>query len=146
MKKSFFAGGSNSIRAWRARSLGPGSFFDSSMRFDKIGDLKLEGNLEYRFPISKWLEGALFMDFGNIWLMGLDSLRPEGQFKLNNVFSDLALGGGIGARLNFEYFILRVDAAIPIRNPSISNPWIFNSSHSSSLFPVQLNLGIGYPF
>lgn len=145
-EKSFFAGGSNSIRAWRARSLGPGSFFDSSMRFDKIGDLKLEGNLEYRFPISKWLEGALFMDFGNIWLMGLDSLRPEGQFKMNNIFNDLALGGGIGARLNFEYFILRVDAAIPIRNPSISDPWIFNSSHSSILFPVQLNLGIGYPF
>ena len=54
------------------------------MRFDKIGDLKLEGNLEYRFPISKWLEGGIY-DFGNIWLMGLDSLRPEGQFKLNNV-------------------------------------------------------------
>lgn len=145
-EKSFFAGGSNSIRAWRARSLGPGSFYDSSMRFDKIGDIKLEGNIECRFPISKWLEGAFFMDFGNIWLMGLDSLRPEGQFKWNNILNDLALGGGFGARLNFEYFILRVDAAIPIRNPSFSNPWIFKSPNSSNLFPVQLNLGIGYPF
>ena len=80
-EKSFFAGGSNSLRAWRARSLGPGSYFEEDGRFDKIGDIKFEGNLEYRFPISKWLEGAFFMDFGNIWLIGYDSLRPEGNLN-----------------------------------------------------------------
>ena len=84
--------------------------------FDKIGDIKFEGNLEYRFPLSKWLEGAMFMDFGNIWLMGYDSSRLDGQFKWNNVINEIAIGGGFGLRLNFEYFILRMDFAIPVRH------------------------------
>ena len=149
-EKSFFAGGSNSLRAWRARSLGPGSYYDSANRYDKIGDIKFEGNLEARFPISKWIEGAFFVDFGNIWLIGYDSLRPEGKFNWNNVVDDIAIGTGFGLRLNFEFFILRADLAIPFKNPGIPkdvNHWIFqNSSKNRDDFTPILNLGIGYPF
>ena len=148
-EKSFFAGGSNSLRAWRARSLGPGSYFEDSTRFDKIGDIKFEGNVEARFPISKWIEGAFFVDFGNIWLIGYDSLRPEGKFNWNNVLDDIAIGTGFGLRLNFEFFILRADLAIPFKNPGIpkdNNQWIFKSEKRDDHFSPLLNLGIGYPF
>ncbi|MFL2580131.1 MAG: BamA/TamA family outer membrane protein [Parvicellaceae bacterium] len=148
-EKSFFAGGSNSLRAWRARSLGPGSYFEDSTRYDKIGDIKFEGNLEARFPISKWIEGAFFVDFGNIWLIGYDSLRPEGKFNWNNVLDDIAIGTGFGLRLNFEFFILRADLAIPFKNPGIpkdNNQWIFKSEKRDDHFSPLLNLGIGYPF
>ena len=148
-EKSFFAGGSNSLRAWRARSLGPGSYFEDSTRFDKIGDIKFEGNVEARFPITKWIEGAFFVDFGNIWLIGYDSLRPEGKFNWNNVLDDIAIGTGFGLRLNFEFFILRADLAIPFKNPGIpkdNNQWIFKSEKRDDHFSPLLNLGIGYPF
>ena len=150
-EKSFFAGGSNSLRAWRARSLGPGSYFDSTTRYDKIGDIKFEGNLEARFPISKWIEGAFFVDFGNIWLIGYDSLRTEGKFNWDNAINDIAIGIGIGLRLNFEFFILRADLAIPFKNPGIpnyQNQWIFQNSFTNreNYFSPLLNLGIGYPF
>ena len=148
-EKSFFAGGSNSLRAWRARSLGPGSYFEDSTRYDKIGDIKFEGNIEARFPISKWIEGAFFVDFGNIWLIGYDSLRPEGKFNWNNVLDDIAIGSGFGLRLNFEFFILRADLAIPFKNPGIpkdNNQWIFKSEKRDDHFSPLLNLGIGYPF
>ena len=147
-EKSFFAGGSNSLRAWRARSLGPGSYFEDTTRYDKIGDIKFEGNLEARFPISKWIEGAFFVDFGNIWLVGYDSLRPEGKFNWNNLMDDIAIGTGFGLRLNFEFFILRADLAIPFKNPGIpnnENQWIFKSENKDRFTPL-LNLGIGYPF
>ena len=148
-EKSFFAGGSNSLRAWRARSLGPGSYYDSTNRYDKIGDIKFEGNLEARFPISKWIEGAFFVDFGNIWLIGYDSLRTEGKFNWKNVMNDIAIGTGFGLRLNFEYFILRADLAIPFKNPSIpkeNNQWVFKNTNKENHFGPILNLGIGYPF
>tara|TARA_Y100000385_G_scaffold39888_1_gene37076 strand:+ start:3550 stop:6027 length:2478 start_codon:yes stop_codon:yes gene_type:complete len=150
-EKSFFAGGSNSLRAWRARSLGPGSYYDSANRYDKIGDIKFEGNLETRFPISKWVEGAFFVDFGNIWLIGYDSLRPEGKFNWNNMMDDIAIGTGFGLRLNFEFFILRADLAIPFKNPGIPedvNHWIFQNNYKKrkKYFAPILNLGIGYPF
>jgi outer membrane protein assembly factor BamA len=150
-EKSFFAGGSNSLRAWRARSIGPGKYFEEEGNFDKIGDIKFEGNLEYRFPISKWLEGAMFMDFGNIWLMGYDSSRQGGQFKWNSAINEIAIGGGLGLRLNFEYFILRMDFAVPLRNPYLKNDidrWIFNEKFDKirEEFKPQLNIGIGYPF
>ena len=148
-EKSFFVGGSNSLRAWRARSLGPGSYFEDSTRYDKIGDIKFEGNVEARFPISKWIEGAFFVDFGNIWLIGYDSLRPEGKFNWNNVLDDIAIGTGFGLRLNFEFFILRADLAIPFKNPGIpkdNNQWVFKSEKRDDHFSPLLNLGIGYPF
>ena len=156
-EKSFFIGGANSMRAWRARSLGPGSFYDSIVRYDKIGDIQLEANIEARFPIYDWIEGALFIDMGNVWLSKNDPLRNNGQFKWDSFINDVAVGGGFGLRLNFDFFIVRADLAIPLRNPVISpnnesiqlqSPWIFDGPYEErkTFHPVQFNLGIGYPF
>ena len=156
-EKSFFSGGANSMRAWRARSLGPGRFYDSITRYDKIGDIQLEANIEARFPLNEWIEGALFVDMGNVWLSKEDPVRIDGQFKWNSFLNDLAVGGGFGLRLNFDFFIVRADLAIPLRNPvihagndaiDITDPWIFNGPFDvrKNYHPLQFNLGIGYPF
>ncbi len=156
-EKSFFSGGSNGMRAWKVRSLGPGSYMDSSERFDKIGDIKLESNIETRFPISDLIEGAVFFDIGNVWLLRYDSLRAEGQFKWNTFTNQIAIGAGIGIRLNLDFFILRADIAIPLRNPvipyndfrtNLSSPWIFKDKfeYRKNYHPIQFNIGIGYPF
>ena len=154
-EKSFFSGGANGMRAWRARSLGPGSFYDSENRFDKIGDIQLEGNLELRFPVINWVEGAFFIDAGNVWLINDDPLRPGGQFT-NRFINDLAVGGGLGIRMDLDFFVIRLDVGIPIRNPAIQmndsdndfKPWIFQSykGNEKRFFDYQFNLGIGYPF
>ena len=156
-EKSFFSGGSNGMRAWKVRSLGPGGYLDSSERFDKIGDIKLESNIETRFPISDLIEGAVFIDIGNVWLLRYDSLRAEGQFKWNTFVDQIAFGGGIGIRLNLDFFIIRADIAIPLKNPvipykdintNLSSPWIFKDKFEDrkNYHPVQFNIGIGYPF
>ena len=150
-EKSFYSGGANGMRAWRARSLGPGSYYDSLQRFDKIGDIQIEGNLELRFPLSSWIEGALFVDMGNVWLLREDSIRTKGQFTKENFLNEIAVGSGIGLRLNLDFFIIRVDVAMPIKNPAVSianNRWVFGKSADDrqKYYPVQFNLGIGYPF
>jgi hypothetical protein len=150
-EKSFYSGGANGMRAWKARSLGPGSYYDSLQRFDKIGDIQIEGNLELRFPLSAWVEGALFVDMGNVWLLREDSIRSQGQFTKENFLNQIAVGSGLGLRLNLDFFIIRVDVAMPIKNPAVSienNRWVFGKSNDDrqKYYPVQFNLGIGYPF
>ena len=123
----------------------------------KIGDIQLEANIEARFPLNEWVEGALFVDMGNVWLSKEDPVRIDGQFKWNSFINDIAVGGGFGLRLNFDFFIVRADLAIPLRNPvihsgndaiDITNPWIFNGPFDvrKNFHPLQFNLGIGYPF
>jgi hypothetical protein len=144
--KSFFGGGSNGIRAWIARSLGPGSYSDSAgIRFDQIGDIKLEWNAEYRAKIYKLIEGAFFVDAGNIWLRKPDSFRPNAEFKINRFYKEIAIGAGLGLRLNFDFFIIRLDAAIPLRDPGfpINERWRFRNLDPKR---INLNFGIGYPF
>jgi outer membrane protein assembly factor BamA len=144
--KSFFGGGSNGIRAWIARSLGPGSYSDSAgIRFDQIGDIKLEWNAEYRAKIYKLIEGAFFVDAGNIWLRKPDPFRPNGEFKMDRFYKEIAIGAGLGLRLNFDFFIVRLDAAIPLRDPSfpIDERWRFSKLDAKR---INLNFGIGYPF
>ena len=150
-EKSFYSGGANGMRAWKARSLGPGSYYDSLQRFDKIGDIQIEGNLELRFPFSSWVEGAFFVDMGNVWLLREDSIRTQGQFRKESFLNEIAFGSGLGLRLNLDFFIIRVDVAMPIKNPAISLPnnrWVFGKSTAErqQFYPVQFNLGIGYPF
>ena len=158
-EKSFYAGGANGMRAWKARTLGPGSYYDSTRSFDKIGDIQMEGNLELRFPISGWIEGALFADAGNIWLINEDSLRVGGNFKPENFVSELAIGSGFGIRMDLDFFIIRFDFAVPLKNPSLpqNQRWITygklsdpsgyeDNSTRRTFFPWQFNLGIGYPF
>jgi len=142
-EKSFFAGGANGIRAWRVRELGPGTISDSSVTLiDQIGNLKIESNLEFRFPITKVIEGAAFADLGNIWNVKQDDIRAETEFELNRLWEATAVGLGAGLRLNFTFFLLRFDFATPFKDPSASNP----SKVQPQWRRTNLNLGIGYPF
>lgn len=150
-EKSFFAGGSNGIRAWKARTLGPGSYSDSELRYDKIGDIHMEGNVEARFPLMSWIEGALFVDAGNIWLLNEDSLRTGGLFDKKEFLSEIAFGGGFGLRFDLDFFVIRLDVAAPIKNPGLpaGKRWIWEAGWSDERKPYyrpQFNLGIGYPF
>jgi outer membrane protein assembly factor BamA len=145
-EKSFIAGGANDIRAWRLRSLGPGSYTDSKLdNFDRIGDISMEFNIENRFPIYKILHGALFIDAGNIWLNKANTQFPGGEFLIDKFLSQIAIGGGFGVRLDFSYFIIRIDAAIPFKDPSKSNErqWVIANS---GLRDFVVNFGIGYSF
>jgi hypothetical protein len=144
--KSFYGGGANGVRAWRIYSLGPGSYQDTQeARFDRYGDIKLEVNAEYRFAIYRFWKGALFMDAGNVWFMKENPQFPGGEFRMNSFYRDMAIGAGTGIRLDFDFFILRVDAAFPVRDPSLAsgNRWIASWPGFSDW---NFNLGIGYPF
>lgn len=166
--KSFFGGGANGLRAWRARTIGPGSFSELVVSYDKIGDVSIEANLEYRFKLIDYLDGAFFIDAGNIWLLREDDVRPGGNFKVNRFVSEISIGAGMGFRFDFNFFILRFDLAGQLKDPSLiaGERWLFqpkttyNDSvelYNSELEPDQrpidpyrlrlnLNLGIGYPF
>jgi outer membrane translocation and assembly module TamA len=142
-EKSFFGGGSNGIRAWPARRLGPGSLSDSLINtVNQIGELKIEANIEYRFDITKLFKGAFFIDAGNIWILKEDPKRPNAEINLNRFYRDLAIGGGFGLRLDFSFFIFRFDIATPFKDPSKNNP----EKYQVELKKTTLNLGIGYPF
>jgi hypothetical protein len=149
LEKSFFSGGPNGLRAWQARTLGPGGFVDStnSNFADKIGDTKIEGNIEYRFHIIKIINSALFIDAGNIWLRNYQTSYPEGNFDFNGAkfIGQIALGAGMGLRLDFNFFIIRLDWAIKLKDPSlpINDRWTFGKK---PLNHGVLNFGIGYPF
>ncbi|MBA2249764.1 MAG: BamA/TamA family outer membrane protein, partial [Chitinophagaceae bacterium] len=154
--KQFFIGGNNSIRAFRSRSIGPGIYrdpFADSARFfpDESGDLKLELNTEYRLKVNNILEGAFFVDAGNIWLFNKDPLRPGAQFN-KNFLNQLAVGAGLGLRINLTILLLRIDIATPLREPWLpaGQRWVLNQVDFSSKAwrrkNLVLNLAIGYPF
>jgi len=144
-EKGFYAGGANGMRAWRFRSLGPGSYLNSDTDFDRMGDFKIETNAEYRFPIYKFFKGALFADAGNIWLLKNNPSFPGGTFNINKFYDQIAVDLGLGFRFDFGFFLFRIDGAIPVRDPAQSpgNKWVFNKMR---LERVVWNFGIGYPF
>ncbi len=144
--KSYYGGGANGLRAWKIYSLGPGSYQGSDeVRFDRYGDIKLELNLEYRFKFYGLWHGAFFLDAGNVWFVRENNNFPGGEFRFSQLGNDLAMGGGVGVRLDFSFFVLRIDGAVPIKDPAYSfkNQWI---SSWPALKDFNLNLGIGYPF
>lgn len=150
LEKSFFAGGPNSMRAWLSRTLGPGGYSDPNNVIDKIGDIKIEGNLEYRFNVYKFLNSALFMDIGNIWLNKYQSSFPKGNFSfatkgdtVETFVNQFAIGVGLGLRFDFNFFIIRLDGAMKIRDPALKpdDRWMFDKPLNT-----VLNFGIGYPF
>lgn len=142
-EKSFFAGGANGIRAWLARDLGPGTLLESAeSNVDQIGNLSLQGNLEYRFPITGVFEGAAFADFGNIWNYKIEDAPEETEFNTNKIWDGTAIGLGAGIRLNFSFFILRFDFAAPFKDPGKADPNLFKLYWDRT----NLNFGIGYPF
>jgi outer membrane protein insertion porin family len=155
--KAFWAGGPNSMRAWQVRRLGLGSSYwynDSASRqlLDRFGDIQLEGNLEYRFPLGTIfgfkLKSAIFTDVGNIWSRKPIDSSPAAigsDFQLNNFYKQFAVDAGTGLRLDFSYFLIRLDWAYKIRDPNRMvdpNRWFYDLSIGSG----QLQLGIGYPF
>lgn len=159
-ESSFFVGGANGLRAWRARSVGPGSYSAPLLAFDRIGEIRLEGNAEYRFDLIGFLEGALFVDAGNIWNIDEDPRKPGSGFN-SSFLSELAIGTGFGARLNFDFFLVRFDLGLQTKDPSlpIGERWLFQpkTKYLQELeaqgvtvleYKPQLNfnLGIGYPF
>jgi len=149
-EQSFFGGGPNSNRAWRARTLGPGSYAQPenvTARYDKIGNVQIESNIEYRFHIFKSFYGAWFADAGNIWLSYSDPTKPNGQFKLDKFYKEIALGSGFGLRYDFSFFVIRLDAAIRIYDPQYveGKRWLLGTQTFKQT-PVYTNFGIGYPF
>jgi len=150
-EKRYFVGGANSIRAWPVRGLGPGAFKDTvSGYYNQIGDIRLELNAEYRFKLFWRLEGALFMDMGNIWNIretGIEEQDEEGMFKFDQFYEQIALGVGAGARLDFGYFVFRLDMGVKARDPSLpaGERWVFGSDAFRTK-NMAFNFAIGYPF
>jgi outer membrane protein assembly factor BamA len=146
--EQFYSGGSTSIRAFVARSVGPGSTVpdENSDIIDQTGDIRLEGNLEYRFRMSKVLHGALFLDAGNIWLLNPDENRPDAEFHFNSFADQLAVGTGFGFRFDFNFFIMRTDFGFPLRNAykTDESNWIGSTKEMTK--GMVFNLAIGYPF
>ena len=158
--KQFFIGGTNSLRAFRARSLGPGSSLPdravgtTSIAADRTGDIKLEINTEYRPKINDVLRGAIFVDAGNIWLMKDDVQYPPipGAKFSKDFLKELAVGAGVGLRFDLSFFVLRTDLAMPLRKPWLpeGERWVLNSFKFTDpewrRENLVFNLAIGYPF
>ncbi|WP_297338220.1 BamA/TamA family outer membrane protein [Algoriphagus sp.] len=158
-EKYFFAGGGTSIRAWQARRLGPGSFtpdrgsdglFDYT--FEQPAEMIFETMLEYRRKIYGYFDMALFIDVGNAWDIGADPSRPGGDFRFDRFYKELAVGSGIGLRMDFDFLIIRLDLATKAIDPAQpeGERWILDNVSFKNPFGVRgqtvLNFGIGYPF
>ncbi|HNS18769.1 MAG TPA: BamA/TamA family outer membrane protein [Bacteroidales bacterium] len=154
--RQYYVGGTNSIRAFLARSVGPGTYNPpdsvSDINVDQTGDIRLESNIEYRFGIVRFFKGALFLDAGNTWLVNEDPQRPGGQFSVNTFYKDIAIGSGFGFRIDLNFIIFRIDLAFPLYKPYLpeGDRWIFDKIEFENSTWRQDNLiwniAIGYPF
>ena len=160
-ERQFYAGGPNSMRGWQVRTLGPGSVLadeykppaggetggESAVTYPaQVGNFKLETNLEFRFPVYKFLNGAVFADLGNIWLIGKRhaDVEPEAYFKFNRFYDQLALNTGLGARMDFGFFLFRIDWGIRLHDPNkpSGEKWMRNLTLRQTAF----SFSVGYPF
>ena len=139
--KSYFAGGSNDIRAWQTYELGPGKT-NTGLEYN-VGSLKLLTSVEYRFDVVSKLKGALFIDAGNIWdITGSEFVQEDAKFTSSS-FKDIAVGSGFGARLDFSFLILRLDVGFKTYEPYLTgNKWLKNYNFANAVY----NIGINYPF
>ncbi|GAB3949435.1 BamA/TamA family outer membrane protein [Spirosoma harenae] len=156
--KQYFVGGSNSIRAFRPRAIGPGLFTRDTIRNlppfqDGGGDIKLEANTELRAKFNKFLEGAIFVDAGNVWTYyNLENFDGDIETFSPNFYKQIAVGAGVGIRLDLSYFLIRLDLATPLRKPykTDGNEWVVDKmAFGSSDWRKQnlvFNIGVGYPF
>ena len=164
---SFFAGGANDNRGWKARALGPGSYkyyLDTNRTATQIGDIRIGTSVEYRFSFGELMKGAFFVDAGNVWTFNEDINRPGSKFS-SNWYKEIAVSGGFGLRMDLDFFILRLDFGLPLTNPALPQgaKWIFQSrdpyyaeglakfgaSYKSFMpkpFTPNVHFGIGYPF
>lgn len=149
-EKRYFSGGANSVRGWSVRELGPGKFKGTDGRIDFInqtGDVKLDLNAEYRSSLFWKLQGALFIDAGNIWTLRNYAEQPGGQFKFTEFYKQIAASYGMGLRLNFDYFILRFDVGMKAVNPAYES----EKEHWSIFHPklsrdFDFHFAVGLPF
>ena len=148
-EKMYFSGGANSIRAWNVRDLGPGSYSGGSgTRFpNQTGDIKLEANIEYRFKLFWVLEGAFFLDGGNVWNVYSDEFSG-GLFKFSEFYNEFAFGSGVGTRFDFSFLLLRLDLGIKLRDPAKldGERWVSGFNDLTWRDDFTINIGIGYPF
>lgn len=162
--KQFFSGGPNSIRAFHINSIGPGTYNQEGNQQGFLqlgGELKMEANAEYRFTIYKFFKGAFFVDAGNVWLLrsnpGTIVVPPDTEpplsapFSYSNFRNELAMGAGVGIRIDVSFFILRFDLATPLRKPwQTDNEWVGDEINFKSAQwrrdNLLLNVAIGYPF
>ena len=161
-ERSFFSGGANGIRAWQSRTLGPGSYSNNGQYvFDQFGDGQLEANAEYRFKLFRIINGAFFVDAGNTWLRQPDASRPGGDFQLDRFYKEIAIGSGVGLRADFNFFVIRFDLGLKVRDPQFDETkrWViqnlfnpqwkseYQDNHNNKKYGFwAFNIGIGYPF
>ena len=145
----FYAGGSNSMRGWAARTLGPGGVAISEEQKiypSQVGNMKIEANLEFRFPIWSMFNGAVFFDAGNVYMIGQKNREyPEGSvFRFNDFYKNIGFNTGLGIRLDISFAILRFDWGIRLYDPNqpMGERWIHNFRWKNT----ALNFGVGYPF
>lgn len=156
--KQFYVGGPESMRGWLVRSIGPGgeNTGGGPNNFVQSGDIHLEVNAEWRLPLFAFAginyESAIFVDMGNVWVLYPDSERPTAQLNVENFKKHNAVNTGIGLRVDFTYFILRLDGGIILRTPYNNNPsgaekyWVRPFSKAVGNKNMNFNLALGYPF
>lgn len=148
-EEQYFGGGANDIRAWVVRTLGPGSYVMPESSFTNLtADMKLEANIEYRFKLFWILEGATFIDAGNIWTIRPDEDRPGSQFRFKTFLDEIAVGSGLGLRFDIKFVLLRADFGIKLRDPQATEgtKWIPLNGTFDRKSDLTMVIGIGYPF
>ncbi|MDP4680457.1 MAG: BamA/TamA family outer membrane protein [Cyclobacteriaceae bacterium] len=157
-EKFFFAGGSNSVRAWAPRRLGPGSYSQTdedgnySNNFEQQGEIIFESSIEYRHKIFGFVYGAAFIDAGNIWTIRADGSRPGADFSFNRFYKEIAVGTGYGLRFDFNFLLMRFDLGLKLYDPAEATgaKFIGDSGFSDPYYSnyrrMVFNIGIGYPF
>ena len=149
-EKRYFAGGSNSVRGWSVRSLGPGGYVGKDGRIDFInqtGDIKLEFSTEFRSQLFWRFQSAIFVDAGNIWTIREYQDQPDGQFKFDTFMKQIAVAYGIGLRLNFDYFVIRLDMGMKAVNPAYTTSREhFPLVHPNFSRDHAFHFAVGFPF
>ena len=148
-EKRYYGGGANSVRGWQVRTLGPGSYNNNGITdyMSQSGDMRADFNIEYRTKLVWLLELGAFIDAGNVWTLLPYGEQVGGNFDINNIYREIALGYGIGIRFDFSYFLLRLDWGIKAYDPSKigSDAWRF-SSNWNIMKDTALHFAVGYPF
>jgi len=148
-EKRYFSGGANSVRGWNVRGLGPGSYQGTDGRIDFInqtGDIKLDMNVEYRAHLFWKVDGAAFIDAGNIWTIRSYDDQPGGQFRFDKFWRQIAVSYGLGIRLNFNYFVLRLDGGMKAIHPAYTGKKHYPIFHPNFGRDFALHFAVGLPF
>jgi hypothetical protein len=147
-EKRYYSGGANSVRAWQVRELGPGEYVpnDASTFFNQSGDVKLDLNLEYRSRFFWKLEAAAFIDAGNVWTIRPYEGQEGGFFRLNSFYKEIAIGYGLGLRLDFDYFLIRLDCGEKAYNPAKRGRERWALLHPNLKDNFAFHIAVGYPF